>query len=498
MQALKSRYQFLFRSTKGLVLVAIALIALETVFFGMLSGPMAEWGIRDVWIRITGMQLDPMEREGRIIMLYHTIAMAVVAIETYFITGQVKMKQRQQTNINAAITVGYIVAMIFGLWFAYFGHNYIFHGLFIFGQSLVFFAGVMLAAALWPWNKEYYLTDPAYAQTKGGLDVERLAFFVMAVAMLGSAIFGAVAGANFGTGFEAFLAEDIVREPHKVPLDLAVIGHLHIMLTLIAVALTLIIGRWVDFKGKLHKWAMPLMIIGTIIITAGVWAVVPYERIAHIIINVGSLPVLLASWLLIIYVWRQQVRIGLAKKGIPREEAGFGAKLRALLHDPLPFGATWQMLFMNVVVTAVGIYMAIKLDDVIREWPWREERVTLTGHWHILAGIIATIILLYYADLAGLKGKIRQWFGWIIIIASDMAFTAVTLFTTKRLYVSESAQQPLVNWTMWLTDLGLFLVLLLLGALMAWRLIDLFKKDGRWKKELTEPELDVLDEEVES
>ncbi|HEY54641.1 MAG TPA: hypothetical protein G4N94_14430, partial [Caldilineae bacterium] len=150
MQALKSRYQFLFRSTKGLVLVAIALIALETVFFGMLSGPMAEWGIRDVWIRITGMQLDPMEREGRIIMLYHTIAMAVVAIETYFITGQVKMKQRQQTNINAAITVGYIVAMIFGLWFAYFGHNYIFHGLFIFGQSLVFFAGVMLAAALWP------------------------------------------------------------------------------------------------------------------------------------------------------------------------------------------------------------------------------------------------------------------------------------------------------------------------------------------------------------
>jgi hypothetical protein len=167
------------------------------------------------------------------------------------------------------------------------------------------------------------------------------------------------------------------------------------------------------------------------------------------------------------------------------------------LHDPLPFGATWQMLFMNAVVTAVGIYMAIMLDDVIREWPWREERVTLTGHRHILAGIIATIILLYYADLAGLKGKVRQWFGWIIIIASDMAFTAVTLFTTKRLYVSESAQQPLVNWTMWLTDLGLFLVLLLLGFLMAWRLIDLFKKDGRWKKELTEPELDVLGEEVE-
>ncbi|NOZ71880.1 MAG: hypothetical protein GXP38_08195, partial [Chloroflexi bacterium] len=448
METIKKRYLYLFGSTKGLVLVAIALVSLETIFFGMLSGPMVEWGVRDFWVRFTGMQLDAMEREGRIIMLYHTIAMAIVAIEVYFITGVVKMKQRQKTNINATITVGYIVSMIFGMWFAYFGRNFIYHGLFIFGQSLVFFAGVMLTAALWPWRKEYRISNPDYARTRGGLDLERLAFFVMAVATLGSAIFGAAAGANFGTQFEVFLAEDIVREPHKVPLDLAVIGHLHIMLTLIAIALTLIIGRWVDFKGKLHKWAMPLMISGTIIITAGVWAVVPFENIAHIIINVGSLPVLLASWLLAAFVWRRQVELGLAKKGIPKEKASFAQKLKALLHDPLPFGATWQMLFMNVVVTAVGIYLAIKLDEVIREWPWREERVTLTGHWHILAGIIATIILLYYADLAGLKGKVRQWFGWIVIIASDTAFAAVTLFTTKRLYVSESAQQPLVDWTM--------------------------------------------------
>ena len=499
MEALKNRYHFLFRSTKGLVLVAIALIALETVFFGMLSGPMAEWGIRDAWVKFTGMQLLPMEREGRIIMLYHTIAMAVVAIEAYFITGLVKMQERQRTNINATITVGYITSMIFGMWFAYFGHNYIWHGLFIFGQSLVFFAGVMLAAALWPWRKEYKLPpDSPYAHTRGGLDLERTAFFFMAVATLGSAIFGAVAGANLGTGFEIVMAEDIVREPHKTVLQLAVIGHLHIMLTLIAVALTLIIGRWVDFKGRLHRRGMWMMIIGTLIITMGVWSVVPYERIAHIIINVGSLPVLLASVMLTIYTWRQQIAIGLAKKGVPRAQAGFGKKVRALLHDPLPFGATWQMMYMNAVVTAVGIYMAIRLDPVIREWPWREERVTLTGHWHILAGIIATIILLYYADLAGMKGRARQWFGWIIIIASDVAFGAVTFFTTKRLYVSESAQQPFVDITMLLADIGLFLVLLMLGIFMVWRLVDLFRKNGRWREELEHPELDVIAKEVES
>jgi hypothetical protein len=168
----------------------------------------------------------------------------------------------------------------------------------------------------------------------------------------------------------------------------------------------------------------------------------------------------------------------------------------ALFHDPLPFGATWQMLYMNVVVTAVGVYMAINLDEIFRMWTAREERITLTGHWHILAGIIATIILLYYGDLVGLKEKVRQWFGWVIIVFSDLAFTAATLFSIKRLFVSETAQQPITNWTMWLTDLGLFTVLVALGLLMAWRLIDLFKRNGRWKEELQETSLDAPKQEV--
>jgi MFS family permease len=109
-------------------------------------------------------------------MLYHTIAMAVVAIEVYFITDIVPMKEHEQATINATITAGYLTAMIFGLWFAYFGHVFAFHGLFLVGQSLVFFAGILLGAALWPWKKEYYLpADSDYAHTKSGLDLERVA-----------------------------------------------------------------------------------------------------------------------------------------------------------------------------------------------------------------------------------------------------------------------------------------------------------------------------------
>lgn len=488
MQALSRRFTFLFRSTKGLILVAIAMIAMVTAIFGMLSGPMAEWGVRDVVVRALGMKLVEAEREGRIIILYHSIAMAVVAIETYMITGLLKMKESLKIWIRVLITFGYLFAMIFGLAFAYWGHNWTFHGMFIFGLSLIFFAGCTLAYALWPWNHEYYIEDKAYARTNKGVDIERVAFFAMTVTTLISTIFGAVPGSYYGNGFETFLAENIIRYPEKTLMEYSVIGHLHIMLALIAIAITLIIGRWLDFKGILQKIAMPLMTLGTIVLNLGVWGVVtPLEPIAHMIIYVGATPSMLAALMLVIFGFDQFIREGVAGVNKPT----FFQKLGALVRDPLKFGPLWQMIFMNFTVSGIGILMAIKLDEIFRVWPAREERIELTGHWHILSAIIATIILLYYGDLSGLKGKVRQWYGWTIIILSDLAFASVTIFEMKRLFVSEAEQQPLVNTTMFLADFGLGMLLVILAMVMIWRLVDLFKEQGRWAQEATQNDLAV-------
>jgi len=476
MHSLSKRFQYLFRSTKGLILVAVAVVSIVVAIWGMLSGPLAEWGVRDVVVPALNMDLVEAEREGRIVMLYHSIAMVIVAIEVYFITDIVKMKESEKAFINATVTVGYMCAIIFGLLFGYFGHNYIFHGIFLFGQSMMFFGGLQLAAALWPWRKEYLIDDPDRART------ERVAFFVMALATLGSALFGAVPGSMFGNGFETFLAENTLREPNKSPFDLAIIGHLHIMLTLVGVAITLVVGRWLDFKGTLHKWAMPSMIVGTIIITSGVWLLVPYEAIAHLIIYAGSVFVLLGGLFLVIYGWGKIIRDRIAEQGI--EKASFGQKFKALLHDPLKFGATWQMLFMNFVVTFIGLFMAAKLEEIMRVWPAREERITLTGHWHTLATLIGTIMIFYFADMIGLKGRARKWFGWLMIVGSDVAFAANTAFSIKRLFVSEAAQQPFVNVTSLMTEIGLATVLVALAAFLIWRLIDLFKRKGLWSKEL--------------
>ena len=497
MQALGTRFNYLFRSTRGLALVAMAVVALITAIWGTLSGPMVEWGVRDITVNVLGMDLVQAEREGRIIMLYHTIAMTVIAIVVYFMTDVLPMKRYEQVFINATITVGYMTATLFGLLFAYFGHNFAYHGLFLVGQSLVFFSGILLAAALWPWRKDYRLApDSPYAHTKGGIDKERAAFFVMVVMTLISATWGAITGSFWGNGHLTFLAEDLIRIPHKDALQKAIIGHLHIMVTLVAVGITLIVGKWLDFKGVLHRWAMPLMAFGSIVTTFGALSLVWFEW-AHYTIYVGSTMIMLSALFYVIYSWNKLVKDRIAEQGIVKPN--FGQKMAALLHDPLKFGTGWQMVFMNFTVSGVGIFMAVKLEDIFRVWPHREERITLTGHWHILAGLIATIILLYYIDLSGIKGKTRKWMGWIIIIASDIAFASATIFSMKRLFVTEMEQQPLVNTMNLLIEFGLGSLLVLLALFMGWRLYDLFTKDGVWSKEYAEEtkrnaETDIADQ----
>lgn len=480
MQFLKDRLNYLFGSTKGRILVAIAMIAMTTALWGMLSGPMAEMGVRDVVIRLLGMKMFPVEREGRIIILYHSIAMAVIAIETYMVTGLIEMKAFYRTAANVLITIGYMLALIFGLVFAYFGHNWAFHGLYIAGLTLIFFAGVLLTIGLWPWDKARYQPDRQYATTRSGLDLERVAFFATALTTVISALFGAIPGSFYGNGFQTFLAENIIRYPEKTTMQYSIIGHLHIMLALIAIMITLIIGRWLNFKGRLHKLAMPLMILGTVVLNLGVWGVVtPLEPIAHMIIYVGATPSMLSALFLLIWSWGKLARDGTAHLARPT----FLQKLSALLADPLKFGPTWQMLFMNFTTSGIGIFMAVRLDEIFRVWPAREERIELTGHWHVLSAIIATIILFYYGDMIGLKGRLRQLYGWGLIILSDIAFAAVTIFEMKRLFISEATQQPLVNALMYAMDGGLGLMLLLLAIVMVWRLTDLFKKKGRWSEE---------------
>ena len=77
-------------------------------------------------------------------------------------------------------------------------------------------------------------------------------------------------------------------------------------------------------------------------------------------------------------------------------------------------------------------------------------------------------------------------FGWLVIIGSDIAFAAVVIFSLKRLFVSEYAQQPFVDAVQVPIEIGIVALWAALGAILVWRWIDIFKKNGRWRKEKIE------------
>ncbi len=77
-----------------------------------------------------------------------------------------------------------------------------------------------------------------------------------------------------------------------------------------------------------------------------------------------------------------------------------------------------------------------------------------------------------------------------MIIGSDIAFASMTIYSMKRLFIpQEVAQQGLMNTTMLLADFGLGALLVTTAILLGWKLFDLFKGDGVWKKEAADPEL---------
>jgi len=155
------------------------------------------------------------------------------------------------------------------------------------------------------------------------------------------------------------------------------------------------------------------------------------------------------------------------------------------------------MVFMNFNTSFVGIYMAVNLEEIFRRWLASEERIVLTGHWHVLATIIATIMLFYFADMLDVRGKARGWLAWTVIISSDLAFAGATVFGLKRLFVTEAAQQPLVDVLTVLIDIGLAAMLVALALFMLWRLFDLLRRSGQWRQDMSQPGMQSIEEEAE-
>jgi len=446
-----------FRSTAGLLVAATAWDALIVAFLSLFSQPMQAVGQALGLAALLPGPLVAEERVGRIIMVYHALAIPFVAALVYFILELLPFEEKYPRLARPTITVGYMLTSLGGLVFAYGGRNWLAHGVFLAGLSLVFYAGAVLWVGLWP-GRRY--AHPERAQMKG-IPLERLAFWLMALYTLVSAVIGAAAGSFFGNGFTAFLAEDVVREEHSI-FHLAIIAHLHIMLTLIDVAILLIVVRYFDLRGRLHRIVMPLIIAGTTIVSFATWSVMLWEKTAHKVINVGAFLLLPAAAMVAFYGFSRLVQERLAAQGITRPT--LGQRWRALLHDPVRFGIFFELIFVNAVVTAPGVYAAINLETFRQEAYTAIERTLLVGHWHVLATLSAVIVLFLVMDFVRVRGLLRQLVGWAVLVGSTLSFVFI------QFYMIRSPGQD-VSWTRPFFETGIGLFLIALAVFLGERLI---------------------------
>ncbi len=460
MKSIVARLDHLTSSSRGLLLTAMAWDALIVAFLGVLSRPM------QMLVGIS-VNLPADARVGRIIMVYHALAIPFVAAIAFLILDQVAISDAIARTVRRAITPGFMLTSIGGLGWAYLGHNWILHGLYIAGLSLVFYAGVWLAVGLWPGRQRN--TDPAYSHV-GSISLERVAFFVTALCLLLSAVIGASAGAYFGNGFKSVLAENIVRQTHDLG-ERAVIAHLHIMLALIDVGILLVIVRRFDLKGPLHKIAMPLTIVGAVIMSVGCWSVLVVEKAAHVIIYAGTTVLLFGALLMVIAGLGKVIRNQLAEQRITRPT--FSQSLKALFRNPLQFGVFFQIIWLQCVMVFPGLYTAVKLRTIFRLWPFEAERRILVGHWHILATASAIIMILLIADRLRARGVLRQILGWGVLIGANVAFTFAAFYEFLPPEVNR-------DWTTLYLDLGVGVALMALAIFLAARLVDLFAPAGLW------------------
>lgn len=425
MQRLIRTIQTLFGTLPGLLFVVTAWETLIVASLSPFSGPLQPLGLA----QLLNLDFSDATRVGRIIMLYHSLAIPFVAALVYLVLDRVPLgrpgeERALRRSIVVPITAGYMLTSVGGMTFAYAGRSPIAHGIYLVGLSLVFYAGVLLAIALWPSRR--WAPDPAQYAVVHGVPVERLAFFIVAIFTLVSAAFGGIAGAFFGNGFEAFLAEDIVRTDPKTLFQLMIIAHLHIMLTLIDVMILLLVIRTFDVRGRVHKIAVPLTLIGTAIVTFATWSVVAWEN-AHKLINAGSAFLLPGAILVAVWGLRRQI-----VDHLPPGAHGLGARLRALVRDPIRFGLFFELIFVNFVVTAPGVYVAMNLETYRQPAYLEVERSILVGHWHILSTLSAVMLLFLIADRLGVRGRLRQIAGWGLLLGSSLAFTFVLFYLFRQ------------------------------------------------------------------
>jgi hypothetical protein len=498
---------------KGMITFIVVWLFVIVLFLSTFSEPI-ELVLGQPLLPIT-LSDDAMDRAGRIVMLYHSIAVPVVAICTYFVLLLMDVREKFHTRVKWPLFFGSLLASGSGLLFAYiFPDGWILHGLYLVGLSLCFYAGVMLLLGVFP-TRSFPKRDSENSRNIL-LGQSALARFVICVLL--SVILGGAIGSLFGNGMIAMLAEYFLRHdayPYSVPELLvdAVKAHLHIMLALIDVIILLVVYRYTvpNQKGRWYQISMIMAMPGMLIMSIGSWAVtfnsvISYPFDMHYLIYAGSAILVTVGLILALKGWNKTSREVL---GEAYESASWPSRARAVFKAPVKFALYFQLVWVNFVMTFGGIFLALSLRgptdpegaspftrvfDLVafRDGPLAVETTVARGHWHILATLSAITLLLLLIDVLDIKGTARKAMGWLLFAGTVVAFGLGAIYLyyphfdqdwavnlAKYVDVKEFWEAQKLfgfgNWLPIVMDLGIMLFVIAIAIFCFHQLIEIIK-----------------------
>ena len=462
--------KYLFIDEKGQIMLMLFIVAGSIAFMSAFSEPI----VAMIGFPIIPITLSEEGRIARIIMMYHSIAIPFLAAVVLLVLTQYDLRPNFKEYVRWPLFIGALLTVIGGISFAYiFFENWIMHGLFLVGLSLVFYSGVTLIVGIFPTRKFPSIEKNPESPYLGGINLEYFDMMLAGLCLLISAIMGAIPGAHFGNGFEAILAEDIVRLEHGL-FERMIISHLHAMVALLAAVILVLVFRYSKFSGKVYKVALVLTIIGVIVLSIGDWLVAPGWEKAHVVINVGAVFLMVVSVMLAILGWIRTSKLVL---GSEYQSATIGQKIAVVFKDPVKFGLYFEFLWVLFSVMIPGVYVALNLETFRSEAYTEIERVFNAGHWHVLATLMAIMVMLLVIDYFGAEGKIRQLLGWMLTIGSILAFGFAQVYMIRTPEIDTS-------WAIIPIDIGVAMMVIAVGIYCIYLIVSYFKQSSaiKWHK----------------
>jgi hypothetical protein len=364
---------------------------------------------------------DIISRTARLVMIYHSLAVPFLVANTFWILEHYPVREKWVPTLKVLLLPGAYLVGIFGMLFAYTRYR-LFHEFFYFGMLLCFLGGIVFVISAFPIAGKFPDPDTnREGSTFRGMNLEYLNLEILAVCVLISTIYGALAAIenftgtiwNLGREPIAFLAEAIIRHEHHDIVQDFVVSHLHIQLAQSA-AMVLMVGfRTSKISGKVLKVISIAFPIGILTLSYGAWI------LNHYIIWVGAGILILCTLAMAFTGMKNVIK---DKLGENYSLSSRFEKIKTLLKSPVKF-SYYYLFALSQLLVMPQIYVGLLVDEVYRLHSYATlEYGFNVGHWHMLAVMISTLLMLHAIDYFNVKGSVRKILGWTFFIGLNLTF----------------------------------------------------------------------------